>query len=163
MKHAIGISEAFEVVNTSPNRKQNESHSRKPKCRGNLDKCGLSSPNPDKTRSGKSGSLRTALSCPHKTCTDKSFCPWFVECTDTKDEEKSKYPSDIGVAKARTGSSIYTRSRLRVGSKRTGSTEKSLSKPRMGRMLENKLKSERVISSILRLPPRSPTATLQFP
>lgn len=78
--------------------------------------------------------------CPHKPCKDKGSRHWVVDCTDATDAEKSKYLSDITAAKARTGPSNSTRSRMGGNGKTTGSADDIRNKPRTGRMSEKERK-----------------------
>lgn len=73
MKYFIRICETLQVGYNGPSRKRNESDSGKLKRGVNPDRSGFNSRIPDKTRSGKSGHLKTPLFCPHRTCEDKGF------------------------------------------------------------------------------------------
>ena len=140
MKHAIRLSVAFQIVYNGPNRKRSEFHLGKPKRSGNSEKSGASPPKSDKGRSGNRERARKPPFCPHKPCKDTGSRHWIFDCTDATDAEKSKYLSEIAAAKARTGPSNSTRSRMGGNAKTTGSTDDIRNKPNTGRMSEKEHK-----------------------
>ena len=137
LKHAVRVSEAFQLVDTGPNARPKTDRSTTSNRGGNQDSTGSrpSGNSPTASRSSKRSS--SAPDCPFGVCKTKGLKHWIRNCPNATETEKQRMLEDIAAAKARNGPHSSTRSKT-VSSGAGSSRSETKSSNVVGRMTKKK-------------------------
>lgn len=113
MKHAIRVSEAFELVNSGPpksRKAEKDSDTPKPSAKAGSSSNKTARKSDDSSKGSGTTKKPPPGPCPLPKCKGKNRLHWISECTVHNDAEKKQHRVDIAAEKARDGPSKSTRS-----------------------------------------------------